>query len=72
MLEQIERKKMQSLSDYFVPLSGRQNHGGYFCRINGYSVEIEDFIKKYYDAARKTGVVIEGKKIGRASCRERV
>lgn len=61
MLEQIERKKMQSLSDYFVPLSGRQNQGVYFCRINGYSVEIEDFIKKYYDAARKTGVVIEGK-----------
>ena len=51
MLEQIERKKMQSLSDYFVPLSGRQNQGVYFCRINGYSVEIEDFIKKYYDAA---------------------
>lgn len=33
----------------------------YFCRINGYNEEIRSFLGKYYEAARKTGVVIEGK-----------
>lgn len=58
MLEHIE---ICSLGDYFVELSGRKSRGVYFYRINGYSEEIDAFIKKYYDAARKTGVVIEGK-----------
>ncbi len=53
--------KLQSLSDYFIELDKRPNRGVYFYRINGYSKDIEDFIKKYYDAARKSGVVIEGR-----------
>lgn len=53
--------KIRDLDDYFVDLSNRQDKGVYFYRINGYSKEIEQFIKKYYDAARRTGVVIEGK-----------
>lgn len=57
----LEHKKIQSLNDYFVELNSRQNKGVYFYRINGYSEEINDFIKKYYDVARRTGVVIEGK-----------
>lgn len=57
----LEHKKIHSLSDYFVELNNRQNKGVYFYRINGYSEEISEFIKKYYDAARRTGVVIEGK-----------
>lgn len=57
----LEHKKIQSLNDYFVELNSRQNKGVYFYRINGYSEEVNDFIKKYYDVARRTGVVIEGK-----------
>ena len=57
----LEHKKIQSLGDYFVDLNSRQNKGVYFYRINGYSEEISEFIKKYYDVARRTGVVIEGK-----------
>lgn len=57
----LEHKKIQNLSDYFVKLDNRRERGVYFYRINGYSEEVGAFIKKYYDAARKTGVVIEGK-----------
>lgn len=57
----LEHKKIRNLNDYFVDLNSRQSKGVYFYRINGYSEEIRDFIKKYYDAARRTGVVIEGK-----------
>lgn len=57
----LEHKKIQNLNDYFVELNSRQNKGVYFYRINGYSSEIGEFIKKYYDVARRTGVVVEGK-----------
>ena len=57
----LEHKKIRNLGDYFVELNSRQSKGVYFYRINGYSEEIREFIKKYYDVARKTGVVIEGR-----------
>ncbi len=57
----LEHKKIRNLNDYFVDLDGRQSKEVYFYRINGYSEEIKDFIKKYYDAARRTGVIIEGR-----------
>lgn len=60
-MSMLERKKIRNLNDYFVELSYRQNKGVYFYRINGYSEEIKDFIKKYYGVARRSGVVIEGK-----------
>lgn len=56
-----EHMKINSLDDYFADLNSRPNKGVYFYRINGYSEEIERFIKKYYDAARQTGIVIEGR-----------
>lgn len=57
----LEHRKIQNLNDYFIPLDKRQGRAVYFSRINGYSQEIRDFIKKYYDTARRYGVVIEGK-----------
>lgn len=57
----LEHVKLCSLNDYFLPLGSRSNKGVYFYRFNGYSEEIEGFIRKYYDAARKSGVIIEGK-----------
>lgn len=58
MLEHIQ---INTLADYFVDLNNRSRKGVYFYRINGYSEEIESFIIKYYEEARKNGVVIEGK-----------
>lgn len=53
--------KLQSLDDFFVPLSGRSEKGIYFYRFNNTSEDIEKFIYRYYNAARKSGVVIDGK-----------
>lgn len=53
--------KIRDLCDYFTDLGNRQDKGVYFYRIGGYSEEIEQFIKQYYDVARRTGVVIEGR-----------
>lgn len=57
----LEHKKLRGLSDYFVELNSRQDRGVYFYRINGYSEEIGEFIRKYYEVARRTGVIVEGK-----------
>ncbi|MCI8484341.1 MAG: hypothetical protein HFH41_08380 [Lachnospiraceae bacterium] len=56
-----EQKELQNLNDYFLNLENRKEPCVFFYRINGYSQEIKDFIQKYYEAARRTGVVIEGK-----------
>lgn len=53
--------KIQSLDDFFVPLSGRSEKGIYFYRFNKTSDKIDEFIYKYYNTARKSGVVIDGK-----------
>lgn len=57
----LEHKKIQNLNDYFVDLQNRKSKEVYFYRVNGYSEEIDEFIKKYHDIARRSGVVIEGK-----------
>ncbi len=56
-----KRQKIHQLDDYFVELSNRENKGVYFYRMNAYTQEIGDFIKRYYEAARLAGVIIEGK-----------
>jgi len=53
--------KIQSLDDYFKNLNERESAGVYFYRINGYSEEIAGFIRSYYETARRSGVIIEGK-----------
>lgn len=57
----LEHKKIQNLNDYFTALNCRKEKGVYFYRINGYSDEVNEFIKRYYEQARRAGVVIEGK-----------
>lgn len=54
-------KKIQKLDDFFTELNSRQEKGVYFYRINGYSEEIGRFIRKFYEAARLSGIIIEGK-----------
>ncbi len=53
--------KMKNLSDFFVERDSRPGRGVYFYRINGYTEEIGQFIQKYYEAARSSGVIIEGR-----------
>lgn len=57
----LKRVEIDSLNDYFTELNSRKNKGVYFYRITTYSEEIKDFVVKYYERARKNGVIIEGK-----------
>lgn len=56
-----EHKKIQGVNDFFTDLSGRRERGVYFYRIAGYHEEVKQFIQKYYETARLSGVIIEGK-----------
>lgn len=56
-----QRIKVTELNDFFTDLNSRKEKGVYFCRINGYNEQVAGFIRTYYDEARKTGVVIEGR-----------
>lgn len=58
MLNSIE---IQSLDDFFVELNKRNIQGVFFYRINGFNEQIRKFLLKYYQTARNTGVVIEGR-----------
>lgn len=53
--------EFQKLEDYFTDLNARKGKTVYFYRLNGYQKEIHSFILKYYEAARLSGVIIEGK-----------
>lgn len=55
-----EHKKLTKLDSFFAPLSARPERGVYFYRINSYSPAVSDFIRKYYECARQSGVVLEG------------
>lgn len=54
------RGKLNYLNDFFKPASDRAEKCVYFYRINGYSSDVDNLIKKYYEAAMKCGAVIEG------------
>jgi len=56
-----EHKKLCNLNDYFIDFSSRIEKGVYFYRLNGYSETIEKFILEYYEIARLSGVIIDGK-----------
>lgn len=56
-----QRIRVNELNDFFTDLGSRAEKGVFFCRINGYSEPVADFIRRYYEEARKTGVVIEGR-----------
>lgn len=53
--------KIKNLNDFFVERDNRPGKGVYFYRINGYTEEIGQFIQRYYEAARMSGVIIEGR-----------
>ncbi len=53
--------KAKTIDDFFSNLNDRPERGVYFYRINGYNEEINRFIHKYFEAAQKNGIIIEGK-----------
>lgn len=57
----LKHVKIKQLDDFFVELPNRADKGVYFYRINGYNQQVRDFIMKYYEEARKYGVIIEGR-----------
>lgn len=57
----LEQKEIERLDDFFLELGDRKEKGVYSYRINGYNEQILTFIQKYYEAARTSGIVIEGK-----------
>ena len=52
--------KLKHLNDYFIPADGRIQKCVYFYRVSGYNVDIDSFIRKYFESALKCGTVIEG------------
>ncbi len=56
-----EHKKIRELNDFFLTLDKRAERGIYFYRICGYHEQVREFLTKYYQAARQSGVVIEGR-----------
>ncbi|MGL5437996.1 MAG: YceG family protein [Lachnospiraceae bacterium] len=55
-----EHRKLQDLTEYFIDLNKRRDQGVFFYRITGYSNETGAFIRRFYETARLTGVIIEG------------
>ncbi len=50
-----------SLDDYFIDKNSRREKTALFCRIAGYGQEVARFLKRYYQLAKREGVVILGK-----------
>ena len=53
--------RTDSLDNYFLNLNQRNGNNVFFYRINSYSNDIWDFICRYYEQARKNGVIIDGR-----------
>lgn len=53
--------RIGQLDQLFSPLSARENRAIFFYRISTCSDEILQFIKKYYEEARRNGVIIDGR-----------
>lgn len=56
MFQQI---KLQQLNDYFLPLASRAGNFVFFYRIASYDETVKAFAPRYYEQARKNGVLIE-------------
>lgn len=56
-----EHKKLREPEDFFINLNGRADKCVYFYRINAFSERVDSFIRRYYEASRTSGVVIEGR-----------
>ena len=55
-----QRKKLTALDDYFGGLNQRGGNYVYFYRFLSFNSEVDAFLVRYYEEARKSGVIIEG------------
>ncbi len=53
-----KKLRLHQLSDFFLPLSLREQKGIYFYRIYSYNEEIENFIYQYFLEAKRKGIVL--------------
>ena len=53
--------ELTQLNDCFRPLSQRGGARAYFLRIAAYSGDVAAFLRRYYEAARRSGVIIDGR-----------
>ena len=56
-----QQARTAQLNDYFRPLSERGGSRVFFCRIAGYGETVAAFLRRYYEAARRSGVIIDGR-----------
>ncbi|MCI8513133.1 MAG: hypothetical protein HFI93_00665 [Lachnospiraceae bacterium] len=56
-----ELRRLEKFDEYFIKLSLRRERGVYFYRISRYSEEIHAFLLRYFEEARRTGVLVEGR-----------
>ncbi len=56
-----ERGNIRAPEDFFAELKEREGKAVWFCRINAYSSQTQEFLLRYYGEARRRGAVIEGK-----------
>ena len=56
-----QQAPLKKLDDYFVPLPERPEKSVYFYRFAGNSPEVTAFLRRYYEAARQGGVIIDGR-----------
>ena len=52
-------QKIKALEDFFKRQNERKPKGVYFYRINSYDETILEFIRKYYDLAKREGAIID-------------
>lgn len=56
-----ECRALGGLDDFFLEYGKRREQGVYFYRVSGYNDRVKEFLLRYYEEARRTGAVIEGK-----------
>lgn len=56
-----QQSALQKLDSYFAPLGERPGRCVYFYRFAGTSPEVTAFVRRYYEAARRSGVIIDGR-----------
>ena len=52
-------QEIKGLEDFFKRQSERKPKGVYFYRVNSYDETILEFIRKYYDLAKREGAIID-------------
>ncbi len=56
-----QQSALEKLENYFTPLADRPERCVYFYRFVGVSPEVTAFVRRYYENARRNGVIIDGR-----------